>query len=164
MGDSKKGDPRGKDRPVAESADKGPGYLDPAVVGCQFSVYPLRQDDIGPPVRAAVAAARSEGCSVRVGNLSTLLTGSEEQVFRALRAAFRAVQRHGSTVMTATLAGLFDPMRKDENIGLIRTSSGHYRPRDPAAIAADLDFRLGNDPENDLYLTLVMADLNASWS
>ena len=119
MGDSKKGDPRGKDRPVAESADKGPGYLDPAVVGCQFSVYPLRQDDIGPPVRAAVAAARSEGCSVRVGNLSTLLTGSEEQVFRALRAAFRAVQRHGSTVMTATLAA---GMPTDELVGEIQST------------------------------------------
>ena len=73
------------------------------------------------------------------------------------------VSGHGvsSALMTATLAGLFDPVRKDENIGLIRTSSGHSRPRDPAAIAADLDFRLGNDPENDLYLTLVMADLNA---
>ena len=80
------------------------GYMSPEVVGCQFSVYPLRQKDLGPAVRAAVEAAHAEGCSVRVGNLSTLISGSEDQVFRALRAAFRAAQEHGPAVMTATLA------------------------------------------------------------
>jgi uncharacterized protein YqgV (UPF0045/DUF77 family) len=104
---------------MAGSADKGPGYLDPEVVGCQFSVYPLRQDDVGPAIRAAVAAARAEDCSARVGNLSTLLTGSEEQVFRALRAAFRAAQSHGSAVITATLAA---GMPTDELVGEIQSA------------------------------------------
>lgn len=80
------------------------GYLDDEIVGCQFSIYPLRQPDIDAPVQAAIKTAGNEGCSVRVGNLSTLLTGSEEAIFRALRAAFRAAQAHGPTVMTATLA------------------------------------------------------------
>jgi uncharacterized protein YqgV (UPF0045/DUF77 family) len=80
------------------------GYMNEAVVGCQLSVYPLRQEDIGVSIRAAIAAARGEGCGVRVGNLSTLLTGSEEQVFAALRAAFRAAQRLGPAVMIATVA------------------------------------------------------------
>jgi uncharacterized protein YqgV (UPF0045/DUF77 family) len=83
---------------------KDPGYMDSEVMGCQFSIYPLRQDDVGPAVRGAIAAARAEGCSVRVGNLSTLLSGSEDQVFSALRAAYRAAQRQGSTVMVATFA------------------------------------------------------------
>ena len=80
------------------------GYMSPEVVGCQFSVYPLRQKDLGPAVRAAIEAVHAEGCSVRVGNLTTLMSGSEDQVFGALRAAFRAAQRHGPAVMTATLA------------------------------------------------------------
>ncbi len=83
---------------------KDAGYLSKEVVGCQLSVYPLRQDDIGVSIRAAIEAAREAGCEVRVGNLSTLLTGSEDQVFGALRAAFRAAQRPGSAVMIATLA------------------------------------------------------------
>jgi uncharacterized protein YqgV (UPF0045/DUF77 family) len=83
---------------------KGDGYMAPEVMGCQFSIYPLRQDDVGPAVRDAIEAVHAEGCAVRVGNLSTLLTGSEDQVFRALRAAYRAAQRHGSAVMTATFA------------------------------------------------------------
>ena len=82
---------------------KGPGYMDAAVIGCQFSVYPLRQLDIDAPVQGVIKAA-AEHCSVRVGNLSTLLSGDEEQVFQALRAAFRAAQEFGPAVMTATFA------------------------------------------------------------
>jgi uncharacterized protein YqgV (UPF0045/DUF77 family) len=101
----------------ARGADKGPGYMSPEIVGCQFSVYPLRQDDIGVAIRAAIEAAHAEGCSVRVGNLSTRLTGSEDQVFRALQAAFRAAQRQGSAVMAATLVA---GMPTDELVGEIQ--------------------------------------------
>lgn len=80
------------------------GYMSPETVGCQFSIYPLRQAEIGAPIEGAIRAARSAGCDVRVGNLSTLLSGNEDQVFAALRAAFRAAQRSGPAVMTATLA------------------------------------------------------------
>lgn len=93
------------------------GYLSPQILGCQFSIYPLRQAGIGEPIEAAMQAARAEGCAVRVGNLSTLLTGDEDQVFAALRAAFRAAQRGGPSVMTATLAA---GMPGDELVGEIQ--------------------------------------------
>lgn len=80
------------------------GYMSRGVMGCQFSVYPLRQAEIGTPIREAIEAVRAEGCQVRVGNLSTLMWGSEDEVFTALRAAFRAAQRAGSSVVVATLA------------------------------------------------------------
>ncbi|MFH0916425.1 MAG: YkoF family thiamine/hydroxymethylpyrimidine-binding protein [bacterium] len=99
------------------NALKGPGYMSAEIVGCQLSVYALRQPDIDGPVQAAIQAAGAEGCSVRVGNLSTLLSGSEDQVFQALRAAFRAAQRSGPTVMTATLAA---GMPTDELVGEIQ--------------------------------------------
>lgn len=79
------------------------GYMDSEVVGCQFSVYPLRQESIDAPVQAAIKAA-SEHCSVRVGNLSTLIWGDEDQVFAGLRHAYKAVQEYGSAVLIATLA------------------------------------------------------------
>ena len=75
------------------SFDKGPGYMSTEVVGCQFSVYPLRQEDIDGPVQASVHAAVAGGCAVRVGNLSTLISGSEDQVFAALRAAQNPISR-----------------------------------------------------------------------
>ena len=97
---------------------KGPGYQDASVVGCQFSVYPLRQADIDTPVQAVIrAAAESEGVTVRVGNLSTLMWGGEDQVFAALRAAFRAAQHHGPAVLTVTMAA---GMPTDELVGSIQ--------------------------------------------
>jgi uncharacterized protein YqgV (UPF0045/DUF77 family) len=87
-----------------DPAGTGSGYGDRAVLGCQFSVYPLRQADVDEPVQAAIRAAAATGCTVRVGNLSTLLSGDEDQVFAGLRAAFRAAQRYGPAVLTATLA------------------------------------------------------------
>jgi hypothetical protein len=109
-GDEGVGDPR--------AAVEGAGYQDASVVGCQFSVCPLRQPDIDTPVQASIHAARAEGCNVRVGNLSTLMWGSEGEVFAALRAAFRAAQRHGPAVLTATLAA---GMPTDELVGTIQS-------------------------------------------
>ncbi len=102
---------------AAKGADKGPGYMSPEIVGCQFSIYPLRQRDIGVAIREAIVAVHAEGCSVRVGNLSTLISGSEDQVFAALRAAYRAAQQHGPVVMNATLAA---GMPTDELVGEIQ--------------------------------------------
>lgn len=73
------------------------------MTGCQFSIYPLSQDDIDTPIRQAIAAAAGAGVTVRVQNLSTLLQGEEDAVFRALQAAFAAARRHGRTVMVAAL-------------------------------------------------------------
>mgnify|MGYP000868954184 CR=1 FL=1 len=103
----------------------GPGYMSPEILGCQFSIYPLLQTDIDRPVQAAIHAAGVEGCSVRVGNLSTLLSGDEDQVFAALRAAFRAAQLHGPTVMTATFAA---GMPTDELVGEIQEGLGARTP------------------------------------
>ena len=103
---------------MADVAD-GPRYTGPEIVACQFSVYPLRQTDVDGPIQAAIHAARAEGCSTRVGNLSTLLSGSEDQVFRALRTAFRATQRFGPAVVAATLVsgmptdGLVEEIQRD---------------------------------------------------
>jgi uncharacterized protein YqgV (UPF0045/DUF77 family) len=72
-------------------------------MGLQFSVYPLRQADIGAPIRAAVRAAADAGVTVTVGRLSTLAPGDEEAVFRAVRAAFTAARSFGPTVMIVTL-------------------------------------------------------------
>jgi hypothetical protein len=97
-------------------ADKGKGYLADEVVGCQFSVYPLRQMDIDTAVQGVIKAA-SEHCSVRVSNLSTLMWGDEEQVFAGLRAVYKAAQTYGPTVVISTLVA---GMPGDELVGEIQ--------------------------------------------
>ncbi len=121
----------------------GPGYMSAEIVGCQFSVYPLRQEDIDAPVQEAIHVAGAEGCSVRVGNLSTLISGSEDQVFAALRAAFRAAQRHGPAVLSATLAagipsdGLVDQIQTSvDRLSRAEQSSG-YEPQKESNIYGD---------------------------
>lgn len=97
--------------------EKDSGYMSSDVIGCQFSVYPLRQTDISESIRGAIDAAHEAGCQVRVQNLSTLMYGTEDQVFAALRAAFGAAQRPGSSVLIATLVA---GMPTDELIGEIQ--------------------------------------------
>ncbi len=100
---------------------KGKGYLEDTVVGCQFSVYPLRQMDVDTPVQGVIKAA-AEHCSVRVGNLSTLIWGDEDQVFAGLRAALRAAQTYGPAVVTATFAA---GMPSDQLVMEIQTDVEH---------------------------------------
>ena len=110
---------------AGEASRKGAGYQDESVVGCQFSVYPLRQFDIDTPVQATIHAARAKGAEVRVGNLSTLMWGSEDEVFAALRAAFRAAQHHGPAVLVATLAA---GMPTDDLVGVIQADVDESPP------------------------------------
>lgn len=73
-------------------------------VTAQFSLYPLRTQELGPALEAALAAVRSSDVAAETGLMSTLLEGSEEQVFAALRAAFTAAAAHGDTVLVVTIS------------------------------------------------------------
>ena len=42
-------------------------------LSAQVSLYPLRRDSIGPPIREAVRYFRKQGLKVRVGEMSTLI-------------------------------------------------------------------------------------------
>ena len=72
------------------------------------------------------------------------------------------VSGHGvsSALLTAQLANLFTPTHYDENIGIRRLPSGEYHPRNPAAVAQELNERLQGEADNDQYLTMAYADVN----
>lgn len=72
------------------------------------------------------------------------------------------VSGHGvsSALMTARLSNLFSDKHLDENVGIKRLPSGEYCPRDPAAIAADLNMRLQDETDTDQYFTMLYADIN----
>lgn len=77
-------------------------------LSAQISVYPLAQEDFLPGVDAAIAALQASGLQVRVGPMSTLITGDEEAVFAALRRAFKAAAAHGATIMVGTVSNACD--------------------------------------------------------
>jgi len=72
------------------------------------------------------------------------------------------VSGHGisAALMTARLSNYFTPLHLEENIGMRRLPGGEYTARDPAAIAADLNGRLQDETDNDLYFTMLFADVN----
>jgi uncharacterized protein YqgV (UPF0045/DUF77 family) len=74
------------------------------LITAQVSLYPLRQESIGPTIREAVRAFRQRGLHVRVGEMSTLVWGETLAVFEALREAFDEAAKGGDTVMVVTLS------------------------------------------------------------
>ncbi len=74
------------------------------MVTCQFSLYPLRTEQIGEILVEALKGVDALGLSYEVGRMSTELQGSEEQVFTALRVAFERAAEHGDVVLVATVS------------------------------------------------------------
>jgi len=74
------------------------------VVTAQISLYPLRRESIGPPIREAIRVLGERGLEMRMGEMSTLVWGEEQAVFEALREAFHRASERGDTVMTITIS------------------------------------------------------------
>jgi len=73
-------------------------------ITAQVSLYPLRQESIGPPIREAVRVFRQHGLETRIGEMSTLVWGEEGVLFAALHEAFRQAAEGGDAVMVVTLS------------------------------------------------------------
>ena len=70
----------------------------------QFALYPLKQQDVGEVLAEALREFDRLGISYRVGRMSTELQGEDEEVFQALREAFRRAASHGEAVLVATIS------------------------------------------------------------
>jgi uncharacterized protein YqgV (UPF0045/DUF77 family) len=73
-------------------------------IAAQVSLYPLRQESIGPPIREAVRVFRQYGLKTRVSGMSTLVWGEEQAIFDALQEVFHRAAECGDTVMVVTLS------------------------------------------------------------
>jgi uncharacterized protein YqgV (UPF0045/DUF77 family) len=75
-----------------------------ATMSAQISVYPLRQQRLGPAVDAVRSALEREGLAPEVGPMSTLVRGDRDRVFAAVRAAFERAAASGDVAMVLTLS------------------------------------------------------------
>jgi uncharacterized protein YqgV (UPF0045/DUF77 family) len=73
-------------------------------LSAQVSLYPLKQARLGPAIEALLAAFRHHPVEVRVGPMSTYLSGEVEQVFAALREGFERAAALGPTVLNVTIS------------------------------------------------------------
>ncbi len=73
-------------------------------VGAQVSLYPLRQEHLGPSIQAFADVLTAAGLEPRTGPMSTVVNGEADELFTALREAFQASAATGHVVMTVTVS------------------------------------------------------------
>ena len=75
-------------------------------MSAQISLYPLGQSDLAPAIEAVWKALRSHGLSPQPGAMSTLVEGSDQTVFAAMRDAFADATQYGGAVMVVTVSNV----------------------------------------------------------
>jgi uncharacterized protein YqgV (UPF0045/DUF77 family) len=73
-------------------------------VSAQISVYPLRQERLGPAVDAVRLALARRGLEPEVGPMSTVVTADAEDLFIALHEAFERAAGTGAIAMVLTVS------------------------------------------------------------
>lgn len=74
------------------------------IASAQVSVYPLRQDRLGPAIAAVRASLEDHGLTAEVGPMSTIVVGEDAVIFAALGEAFAKAAELGAVVMTITVS------------------------------------------------------------
>ena len=78
--------------------------MDPdELISATIAVYPL-QPESDAAVHLAIDAIESTDVEAQVGPMSTLVTGTADEVFGSLRAAFEAAASTGGVVMQAAVS------------------------------------------------------------
>lgn len=75
------------------------------MIACaRISLYPLRQDRLGPAIEALRATLEAAGFAPRVGAMSTAVVGEDTAIFAALAEGFGRAAALGHVVMTITVS------------------------------------------------------------
>jgi uncharacterized protein YqgV (UPF0045/DUF77 family) len=70
----------------------------------QISIYPLRQDHLGPTIDLVRQTLEAHGLRAEVGPMSTMVTGDAATIFAALAETFDTAARTCQVVMTFTVS------------------------------------------------------------
>jgi uncharacterized protein YqgV (UPF0045/DUF77 family) len=74
------------------------------MVSAQISLYPLRQEKLGPAIEALRLALEREGLAPEVGPMSTVVIGETDRIFAALQLGFEAAAARGPVALVVTLS------------------------------------------------------------
>jgi len=70
----------------------------------QVSIYPLRQAKLSAAIDSALRIFEKYQLIYKKGEMSTLLEGEPEQIFKALKEAFEKASKLGDVSMVVTLS------------------------------------------------------------
>jgi uncharacterized protein YqgV (UPF0045/DUF77 family) len=73
-------------------------------ISAQVSLYPLRQAHVSPVIEQALHIFQAHGLAIRLGNMSTVVSGDDEAVFASLKDIFARAAQQGDVVMVVTLS------------------------------------------------------------
>lgn len=86
-------------------------------ISAQVSLYPLRVKSLSPFINEAWNIFNGLGLRVFPGSMSTVISGSDKLVWKALRDAFSACAIHGELVMTVTISNACPvPGKPDQDV------------------------------------------------
>jgi len=74
------------------------------ISSAQVSVYPIRQERVGPAIETVRAAFEARGLKPEIGPMSTRAVGESDLIFAALAEAFAKAADMGEVVMTITVS------------------------------------------------------------
>lgn len=74
------------------------------ISSAQISLYPLRQEHLGPAIDSVRQTLEAHGLKAQVGAMSTIVTGEAAAVFAALAEAFDKAAQAGPVVMAVTVS------------------------------------------------------------
>jgi len=86
-----------------------------SVISAQVSLYPLKQLDIYPTINETIELFTDYGLTMVPSTMSTVITGSEELLWKAMHDAFLLASQHGETVMLLTVSNACPKPVKKKN-------------------------------------------------
>lgn len=73
-------------------------------VQAEVSIYPLRQNDLTSPIQQFVEGLKNNSLQVKIGPMSSLVTGDSQVVFESLREHFQQLAEEYEVVLTAKIS------------------------------------------------------------
>jgi uncharacterized protein YqgV (UPF0045/DUF77 family) len=83
-------------------------------VQAEVSLYPLRQNELTKPIQQFVQALEDNKLQVKIGPMSSLVTGNSPVVFENLQKAFEEIAQKYEIVMTAKISNACPEVNKDK--------------------------------------------------
>jgi uncharacterized protein YqgV (UPF0045/DUF77 family) len=80
------------------------GHQSESELSAQLSLYPLRQPKLSPFIQQALQALMANDLQVIPGEMSTLILGTETQLWQGLQDVFSTVAAQGEVVLVVTVS------------------------------------------------------------
>jgi len=114
-------------------------------IRAELSLYPLKTDGIENAVRDFIKALSKSGVSVVTGQMSTLIAGESEEVFRTVGECFEKVCRTGENVLVVKFSNACPEkaVAKEDSITTSIVTAGGFKTTDlrkvSIAMAVEID-------------------------